>query len=235
MALLRYVDDMDPRLKIFEAARAAKGAGFTADQVAMMNHAFDNAGIPKDISMDLTPRAVCFVASKEGLVQEAYKDSVGVWTWALGVTNASGHEVYPRYKDKPQDIQKCVDVSVWLMRNTYLPPVLKAFSGYALKEHELAAALSWHWNTGRILSTDWVGMVKAGKRSEARKFMEEHYLNSGTLTGRRKLEAALFFDAKWPSSLQVPVYPVAKPSYSPAWGKAKLMDLTEAATKALAA
>lgn len=40
----------------------------------------------------LTPRIVAAIAHEEGLVLEAYRDSVGVWTWALGVTNASGHE-----------------------------------------------------------------------------------------------------------------------------------------------
>lgn len=191
-------------------------------------------GIKDPVVAGLTTRTLNYIASEEGLCQEAYKDSVGVWTWALGVTNASGHIVHPRYKDDPQPIERCIEVSVWLMQKTYLPPVLKAFDGYPLAEHQLAAALSWQWNTGAILTTEWVKLVKAGKRTEARRHLEGHYLNGGDLTERRKKEAALFFDGKWPDDLRANVYPVAKPTYSPAWGKVKRMDLTpyfEAAMK----
>lgn len=212
------------RKAIFDAIRATKGS-VDADDVVVIDAALDRIGFPSDAATsDLTARAVCYCASEEGLVREAYKDGVNVWTWALGVTNASGHEVYPRYKDNPQSLEKCVEVSVWLMQNTYLPPVLKAFEGYALKDHELAAALSFHWNTGAILTTNWVKLVKEGERSQARTFLETHYLNNGTLKARRLREAALFFDGEWPS-LKVPVYPVSKPSYSPAWGKGEMIDL----------
>lgn len=212
------------RRPIFDAIRSAKGS-LTADDVAIIDNALDRIGIAPDAAVSgLTAKVVCLIASEEGLVQEAYKDSVGVWTWALGVTNASGHEVYPRYKDNPQPLEKCVEVSVWIMQETYLPPVLKAFDGYALKEHELAAALSFHWNTGAIATTNWVKMVKAGEMAQARTFMETHYLNNGTLTERRKREAKLFFDGVWPD-LSVPIFPVRKPSYNPAWGQVKEVDL----------
>lgn len=181
----------------------------------------------------LTTKAVLYTASLEGMVQEMYKDSVGVSTWALGVTNASGHQVDPRYKDKPADLQKCCDVSVWLMREQYLPPVLSAFRDYALTEGELAAALSFHWNTGAIGKTDWVKMVKAGDRVGAEKFLRTHYLNGGMLQSRRDSEADLFFDKKWPSQMLVPIYPVSKPSYRPIFSKGKLTDLSKEIGKAL--
>ena len=44
------------------------------------------------------------IVSHEAIVREAYKDSVGVWTWSVGITNASGHKVFPRYKDNPQSL-----------------------------------------------------------------------------------------------------------------------------------
>lgn len=184
---------------------------------------------------DLTVNAVNYCGTEEGIVLEAYKDSGGVWTWAMGVTNASGHQVYPRYLDKPQPLQDCVNVSVWLMRQTYLPAVLRAFTGYALAENELAAALSFQWNTGAIENTSWVGMVKSGDRAGAEKFLRTHYLNGGTLQGRRDSEANLFFKGVWPVSAMSPQYPVSKPSYSPSWGKAVMVDLRTAIKTALAA
>lgn len=170
----------------------------------------------------LSPNAVLPLCAEEGLVPEAYKDSEGIWTWALGVTDASGHKV-ERYKDNPQPLKKCVEVSMWLLREKYLPHVLKAFGDHALTESELAAALSFHWNTGAILTTSWVKLFLAGKVKEARAFLESHYVNNGTLKSRRLRESRLFFGGEWPKSLLVPVYGVAKPSYRPRG--AKLTDL----------
>ena len=215
----------DIRKPIFDALRGAVGP-LSDRHVSIMTDALNQIGVPREMDevSDLTGKAVCYCLHEEGLVREAYKDSVGVWTAFGGVTNASGHEVYPRYKDNPQTIQKGLEVTVWLMRNRYLAPVLKAFEGYPLQEHELAAALSFHWNTGAIGTTSWVSLVKQGKIVEARTFLETHYLNNGTLTARRKREASLFFNAIWPADLKVPVYPVSKPSYTPSWGKAEMVD-----------
>lgn len=183
---------------------------------------------------ELTPKAVAYSLSEEGMVREAYKDNTGVWTWAGGVTNASGHEVYPRYLDKVQTLEKCLEVTIWLMRERYLPAVRKAFAGHELTEAQLAAAVSFHWNTGAITNTGWVRDVLAGKPISARSFLISHYLNNGTLAARRKREAALFFDGVWPASLLCPVYPVRKPSYTPNWGKAERIDLLPQITQALA-
>jgi lysozyme len=76
---------------------------------------------------ELTPRIALELIAHEGIVTEAYKDSVGVWTWSVGITDASGHKVFPRYKDKPQPLEHCIGVYLWLLREKYLPPVLAAF------------------------------------------------------------------------------------------------------------
>lgn len=182
---------------------------------------------------ELTVKSVLYTASLEGMVQEMYKDSEGISTWALGVTNKSGHQVDPRYKDNPQPLQKCCDVSVWLMRQTYLPVVQKAFGSHELTEQELAAALSFHWNTGAIASTSWVKMVKDGDMAGAEKFLRTHYLNGGDLQSRRDSEASLFFHGQWPVSLTVPVYPVRKPSYKPNFALGKRVDLSAQIKEAL--
>ncbi|WP_447727288.1 lysozyme [Sphingomonas koreensis] len=174
---------------------------------------------------DLTPRIVLELTSHEAIVLEWYRDSEGVGTWAIGVTNASGHSV-DRYKDNPQPLRKCLEVSIWLMRAKYLPDVLQAFAGVSLTEAQLAAALSFHYNTGAILRTDWVRLYKEGKRTAAREFLVSHYLNGGDLTERRAKEAALFFDGRWSQDGKVAIYDVAKPSYSPKWSSAKRVDIS---------
>lgn len=167
--------------------------------------------------MRLTPKIVAAVAHEEGLVLEAYKDSVGVWTWALGVTDASGHQVYPRYLGKPTTVERALEVSVWLLENKYLPAVRRAFDGMNLKEHEIAGALSFHWNTGAIETASWVQSYRKGDKADARRrYMQ--WDKPASIIGRRTRDAALFFDGKW-SDLRVPIWKVAKPSYRPVNGK----------------
>jgi len=169
------------------------------------------------LQFKLTPRIVAAVAHEEGLVLEAYKDSVGVWTWALGVTNASGHQVHPRYLNKPTTVERALEVSIWLLENRYLPTVQKAFDGHRLKEHEIAGALSFHWNTGAIGKASWVKAWTAGRIDDACKGYLD-WNKPAAIIPRRKRDAAMFFDGVWPD-LRTPIWRVAKPSYRPVGGK----------------
>jgi GH24 family phage-related lysozyme (muramidase) len=171
----------------------------------------------------------------EAIVLEWYKDSVGVGTWGVGVTNNSGHNV-DRYKDNPSTVEHALEVFVWLLRNRYMPDVVRAFSGFALSEAQFAAALSFHYNTGHILTTDWVSLVKQGNTQAAEDFLKSHYLNDGTLTGRRRDEAALFFHGVWQhGDGRAVVYPVLKPSYHPDFRHPQMVDVREAMAQAIAA
>ena len=69
----------------------------------------------------LTRRAAKELIAHEGIVREAYKDSVGVWTWSIGITNASGHQVHPRYLDNPQSLEKCLQIFIWLLNSNMSP------------------------------------------------------------------------------------------------------------------
>lgn len=183
----------------------------------------------------VTARVAVETAAVEGIVREWYLDSATppVGTWGIGVTDASGHLV-ARYKDKPVTIERVLEVYIWLLRTKYGPEVLAAFKGRALTEAQFAAALSFHYNTGAIAATAWVGLFLAGKVAEARKFLETHYLNDGGLKQRRMDEAALFFDGKWKHlDGLVNVYPVSKPSYLP--GKPARVDIRPDVAAALAA
>lgn len=111
-------------------------------------------------SSGLTKRVLLELLSHEGIVLEAYKDSVGVWTWGVGVTSASGHRVL-RYKDNPQPMSKVIEIYKWLVETKYLPDVLEAFT-VELSEAQLAAALSFHYNTGAIKRASWVKSFNAG-------------------------------------------------------------------------
>lgn len=180
----------------------------------------------------ITERIALELLGHEAIVQEAYKDSVGVWTWGVGVTSASGHAV-ERYRDAPQSIQRCLEIYAWLLRERYAPAVLKAFEGHPLTEAQFGAALSFHYNTGAIGRATWVQSFKAGRLDEAKaKFME--WRKPAAIIERRTKERDLFFDGKWSSDGKVMVWPVRKPSYTPDWGRGHKVDVRADLAKALA-
>ena len=173
--------------------------------------------------MTLSNKILVEIASHEGIVLEAYKDVVGVWTWGIGMTNNSGHEVYPRYKDNPQSVARVIELFEWDLTTKYLPDVLHAFDGHDLTENQLAAALSFHYNTGAIRHASWVKSFMAGKIKTARKeIMNWH--KPASITVRRQHERDLFFDGTWGDG-HVLVIPVSKPTYHPYMHHAKHIDL----------
>lgn len=185
----------------------------------------EKESLPERASEDsiLTKQILLELLDHEAIVPEAYKDSVGVWTWGVGVTDNSGHKVM-RYKDNPQSIKRVIEVYKWLLENKYLPDVLEAFEGIQLSEEQLAAALSFHYNTGAINKAQWVKSFKAGKIASARQqFM--NYRKPVEIIPRREKERDLFFDGKWSNDGKTTVYEVRKPSYTPNWKTAKRIDI----------
>ncbi|TKT79955.1 lysozyme, partial [Aquamicrobium sp. LC103] len=133
------------------------------------------------------------IASHEAIVRQAYKDSVGVWTWSVGLTSATGH-IVDRYIGKSQSLEHCLRVYVWALDN-YADAVRKAFAGIPLTKAQFAAALSFHWNTGAIERASWVKKFKAGDIIGARKaFMD--WRKPASIIGRREKERDLFFEGK---------------------------------------
>lgn len=161
----------------------------------------------------LTPRIVGEILQHEGLAREAYRDSVGVWTWSVGITDASGHKV-ARYRDNPQSIERCLEVFVWLLTTRYLPAVLAAFGPFEPEEHQLAGALSFHYNTGAIARASWLKRFLEGDSEAASKAILD-WRRPPEILPRRRRERDLFFDAKWSGDGKVAVYEVSKPGYRP--------------------
>ena len=220
------------RAPIFDAIRDARGKGFTPEQVRSIDYLLDQLVVPRE-SDPLTARVLLEIMHHEAIVLEAYKDSVGVWTWSVGLADTGGHNARA-YKDKPQSLEAALKAFVVAVRAKYGPEVEKAFAGVPLSEARYAAALLFHYNTGAIGSTGWVRLIREGKPIEARAFLETHYLNGGTLKSRRLAEAALFFDGKWQGDGTALVIPVSKPSYQPAFGRAKRVDARAAVAEAMA-
>lgn len=173
----------------------------------------------------ISKRGAMELLAHEGAVLEAYKDSVGVWTWGIGITNASGHEVFPRYRKNPQSLEKVIEVFLWALKK-YQDDVIKAFHPVNLNEHQLAAATSFHYNTGGIFKATWVKQFKAGDVAKAKKsFMQ--WRKPSEIMPRRRAERDLFFDAKWLNPTKIVVWDVHT-NGNVNWNKSSSVDARSA-------
>lgn len=173
----------------------------------------------------ITKKVALEVLHHEGIVSKAYKDSVGVVTWGVGVTNSSGHNV-DQYVNNPQTLEHILNVYADLLANVYLLHVLEAFGDVKLSENQLASALSFHYNTGAIKKASWVKAYLRGDIADAkRRFML--WNKPKEITDRRKDECDLFFDGKWSNKDgKVTVYTEVTSRMTPKWSSAKRIDVS---------
>lgn len=157
------------------------------------------------------------IASHEALVRQAYKDSVGVWTWSIGLTSATGHDV-TRYIGKPQSITHCLRIYVWALEK-YAAAVDDVFKGFPLTKAQRAAAISFHWNTGAIKRAAWVDHFKTGDMKAAEKAFLS-WNKPAEIIGRRRKEADLLFRGKWSSNGTVTEYTRLTAKSTPVWSSA---------------
>lgn len=82
----------DPRTPIFAAARTAKGGGFTNEQVAAIDYALDQAGVPREGAATLGPKGAALIQKWEGYAKDlgdgrvqSYPDpATGGAPWTIG-------------------------------------------------------------------------------------------------------------------------------------------------------
>ena len=178
--------------------------------------------------LDLALPAVDFevameVAGHEALIRQTYKDSVGVLTWDVGMTNATGHTV-ERYIGKPASLQHCMNIYAWALGN-YAAGVYRAFKGHVLTKEQFAAAMSFHWNTGAIETASWVRLWKAGDIAGA-KLAIMNWVTPKEITGRREKERDLFFDGVWSNDGRMTEYTKLTKKMTPVWSSAIKIDVS---------
>lgn len=162
------------------------------------------------------------VASHEAIIRQAYKDSVGKWTWSVGLTSATGHKV-ERYISRPQTLEHCLAVYAWALNN-YADRVRQTFKGHTLSKAQFTAALSFHWNTGSIHKASWVDAWKRGDVADAkRRFML--WANPPEIIGRRRKERDLFFGGKWSNDGAMTEYTRLTSRSTPVWSSAKRINV----------
>jgi GH24 family phage-related lysozyme (muramidase) len=170
----------------------------------------------------ISKKVMLELAYHEGLVRQAYKDSVGVWTWSVGITSKSGH-IVERYIDNPQPLYRCLAVWEWVVREKYLPDVIEAFDR-PLKEHQLAAALSFHYNTGAIKRATWVKDFNRGDVvSSYENFL--NWRNPPEIIPRRNAERDLFFNGRWSGDGTMTEFTRVGAGYRPIWSSARKVEV----------
>lgn len=174
--------------------------------------------------MKITTKCALEVLSHEAIVRQAYKDSVGVWTWSVGITNGSGHDV-ERYIDNPAPMSDCLDVFFWALES-YSDAVISAFHPIELTEEQHAAALSFHYNTGAIARATWVKSFKNGNVDSARDEIM-NWRSPSEIIPRREKERDLFFDGVWSNDGTATEYTRVTSSYSPDWASAICVDISK--------
>ena len=162
------------------------------------------------------------VASHEAVIRQAYKDSVGIWTWSVGLTGATGHDV-ERYIDNPASLQHCLNIFVWALRN-YAAQVNDAFQGRDLTTAQFAAAVSFHWNTGAIGRAEWVKLWNAGDHDGARAAIM-NWVTPPELKGRREKERDLFFDGIWSNDGTMAEFTRLTSRHTPDWSSRRRIDV----------
>ena len=170
------------------------------------------------------------VACHEAIVRQAYKDSKGVWTWSIGLTSKTGHDV-ERYIGKPQPLEHCLAIYAWALEK-YAQDVREAFAGRQLTKPQFAAALSFHFNTGAIKRATWVKTWLAGDVAQAaREFMQ--WSKPPEIITRRMKERDLFFYGKWASRGTITEYTRVRPSGIPDWSSATRINIEQELRAAL--
>lgn len=178
----------------------------------------------------ITVRVALEVAHHEAVVRQAYKDSVGVWTWSVGLTSMSGHMV-ERYIGKPQPLEHCIAVYLWALNN-YADDVRSKFKSVQLTEAQFAAALSFHWNTGAIRNATWANEFIAGNHIAARNSIM-NWKSPPEIIPRRGKERDLFFDGDWSNDGKITEWTTVRTNGTIDWSKSRRHDIVEMVNRLL--
>lgn len=176
-------------------------------------------------------RVALEVGFHEAIIREAYRDSTGRWTWSVGLTSATGHNV-ERYIDRPTSLQRCIDIYAWALRR-YAEQVRDRFAGFALSQAAFAGAVSFHWNTGAIRSDNcrWPALYMDGKHASAEASFVSYNRAGGkvdpVLQKRRRLEANLIWRGIWSSNGTMTEFDVVRKTHRPDWSSARFIDVRD--------
>lgn len=158
-----------------------------------------------------------FIAEEEGLVPAPYYDKAGVLTWGIGHTKAAGEPDPTTFPiDMPSNVDAAIREAIKVFDDDlvkYENDVKRAF-GDGLKQHELDALVSWHYNTGGAHRSKAVRLWREGRKRDAAQVIASW--NKVTIQGvkrvsnvlkrRRDHEVQMLLHGRYPPFNGVPVW-----------------------------
>ena len=178
--------------------------------------------------MQVSDKGLIALISHEGIVPGPYYDSVGVLTAYIGHTKAAGPPDPATLPwGMPSDLDKAIKEAFRVFKQDikkYEAEVIKAFKK-PLTQNEFDAAVSFHYNTGKIHSAAWVRTFNSGNRAAA---IEQimNWTKPIEVTARRQAEQTLFSLGIYPKT-SLTVWQVS-PSRKVIWKPAKVLTTEEA-------
>lgn len=112
---------------------------------------------------------------------------------------------------------------MWALKR-YATGVQKAFRGVPITKAQFAAALSFHWNTGSILTATWVRQFIKGDVKAARSSIM-NWKKPPEIEARRKRERDLFFDGRWSGDGTITQFTRLTSKNTPDWKSGKKINV----------
>lgn len=172
-------------------------------------------------NMKVSLRGRIELMAHEGIVTSPYKDSVGVWTIGVGVTDAAGAAIKPSRFTGTITVKQAVEMFENVLCE-YERGVNRAIK-VPLEQHEFDALVSFHYNTGGIARASATKHINAGNKAKGARALLA-WKKPPEIIKRREAEVALFLHGKYGDG-KANVYPASK-SGRVQWGKGKRRDLT---------
>lgn len=129
------------------------------------------------------------IMSDEAIVLTRYKDSAGIWTIGVGVTDAAGADIKPsQYKDAIS-LKQAVDMFEEVLveyENT-----VNASIKVPLLQHEFDALVSFHYNTGQIKAGTVDNKINSGDKKGAMETLLKYNKKRNPRTGKLEFSKGL--------------------------------------------
>lgn len=162
--------------------------------------------------MKVSAKGMLEIVEHEGLVLGPYKDSVGVWTYGVGHTNAAG-KLNPEKMDKVDTrtwTKERVDQEIYSILDLFLAD-LSSYEARVnnsikvpLKQHQFDALVSFDFNTGGIYRANLTKDINSGNMS-GNGFMG--WVKPKEIIKRRTAEQNLFRTGNYEANgSKIPVY-----------------------------
>lgn len=153
--------------------------------------------------MEVSKEGLAFIIGWEGMCPNPYLDDYpsGTWTIGIGITGFDGVDVKSYIGKPPQTMEEIVSQFKQHIKR-YSDAVSSAIKR-PIPQYQFDALVAWHYNTGRIASSDLTKLVNAKATDRLIvSWLTSHYVTSNGhvmkgLINRRKAEGEMFSKGKY--------------------------------------